>query len=557
MRINPNHPTVADDQLRNALGELFREDLAPLQKLKLLRQVRELSPDIAEHLDTAVLSKLTEMGLALRESSQLLEQLRERIDELSAPPHFPARCLALTETERGLEAYVTFGGQVRMVHVDERVEPGSVSPGDEVLLSSTLNCVLATLPAALPLYGDTAVLERVVPAGGLLVSVRGETRTVIPMSHLQDQMINKGDIIQLDSSGVFAIGVVPGSTGEEYFVQGNSAALASFDSIGGLDSEIKRIKDLILLHARHSDVTERYGLARANSILLAGKTGSGKTMLAQATCRFLGDLAGGGRCRFMFVGPGDLQDMWYGQTQKRIKGLFAAARAAARRDTSPLVVFFDEVDAYLGKRSSSQSSQVHNEVTAALLSEMDGFQKHDNVWLMAATNRLHDLDAASVRAARFGNNIITFSSLRRSGARDIFRKHLPSSLPFREGDTAEIIESIVAVLYAPNGDNRIADIQFRDGSKRVVVASDGLLSGAEIAKICRLAKERAALREIELGEVGIRRDDLLLGVERFLDDSAAKLKPHNCHDYIDLPDNMDVVKVEPARRLRTAHSRVA
>jgi proteasome-associated ATPase len=377
------------------------------------------------------------------------------------------------------------------------------------------------------------------------------------MSRLHDQAMNKGDIIQLDSSGVFAIGVVPGSTGNEYLVRSNSPALASFDDIGGLDAEINRIKDMILLQARHADVTQRYGLARENTILLAGKTGSGKTMLAQATCRFLGELAGDGRSRFMFVGPGDLQDMWYGNTQKRIKALFAAARAAAERDPSPLVVFFDEVDAYLGKRSSCHVNQVHNEVTAALLSEMDGFQRHANVWLMAATNRLHDLDAASLRGARLGNNIITFSSVRRSGARDIFRKHLPASLPFREGDAAGIIESIVAVLYAPNGDNRIADIQFRDGTTRAVVASDGLLSGSEIAKICRLAKERAALREIKLGEVGIRRDDLLLGVERFLADSAAKLKPHNCRDYLDLPDDLEVVKVEPARRLKAAHLRNA
>ena len=556
MRPNPNQPLMGDEQLRSALGEICREDLPPQYKLKMLRQLRELSPDAAEHLDAAVLSKVTELYAALRESGQHLEQLRQRVDELTAPPYFSARCFTLAESERGLEAYITFGGQVRVVPVDPEIETDNIAPGDEVLLSSALNRVLATQTTALPIHGETAVLERVA-AGGLLVSVRGESRTVIPVRLLRDQAMQKGDLIQLDPSGVFAVGVVPGSTGDEYLVQGDTSKLASFADIGGLDAEIRRIKDLILLHARHGDVSERYGLARENTILLAGKTGSGKTMLAQATCRFLGELAGDGRSRFMFVGPGDLQDMWYGQTQKHIKALFAAARTASERDSSPLVVFFDEVDAYLGKRSSSQSNRVHNEVTAALLSEMDGFQKHGNVWLMAATNRLHDLDSAGVRGARFGNNIITFSSLRRAGAREIFRKHLPGSLPFRDGDAAGIIESIVAVLYAPNGDNRIADIQFRDGTKRAVTAADGLLSGAEIAKICRLAKERAALREIELGEAGIRRDDLLLGVERFIDDSAAKLKPHNCHDYLDLPDDMEVVKVEPARRLRMARARVA
>jgi proteasome-associated ATPase len=540
----------------NLIQQLSRKDLAPAEKLALLRQTRELSAD-ADAIDTALMAELTLLYSAVRDSRQHLEQLRAHIEQLTAPPYFPARCLAVTETERGVEAYVACGGQVRMVPVDEQFDPESICPGDELLLSASLNRVLQRPTTPLPMYGDTAVLERVLPAGGLLVSVRGEMRSVVPMKHLHERAINKGDIIQLDSAGNFAIDIVPGSTGDEYLVQSDTAGLPSFDDIGGLDAEIKRIKELVLLHAQHYETTKRYDLRRENAILLAGKTGSGKTMLAQASCRFLGQLAGDGRSRFMFVGPGDLQDKWYGETQRKIKALFAAARTAAERDSCPLVIFFDEVDAYLGKRTSGEFNRVHNEVTAALLSEMDGFQKHENVWLMAATNRLHDLDTASVRGARLGNNIITFSALRRSGARDIFRKHLPASLPFRDGDIAESIESIVAVLYSPNADNRIAEIQFRDGTRRAVVASDGLLSGSEIAKICRVAKERAAIREIELGEVGICRDDLLAGVERFLDDSAAKLRPHNCRDYLDLPDDMDVVKVQPARRLKTAHLRVA
>jgi proteasome-associated ATPase len=542
--------------IRNTLQELSREDLAPAQKLILLRQVRELGPEAAERVDSALLSELGGLRSALRDSSQYLAQLRERVETIMEPPYFPARCLGITETERGVEAYIAFGGQTRMVPVDEQIK-GTILAGDEVLLSSNLHRVVGTPRIPLPLYGDTAVLERVIPEGGLLVSVKGESRTVVPTRQVRDQTIQKGDLIQLDPSGIFGLGVVPGSTGDEYLVQSNPAGLASFDDIGGLDAEIKQIKDLILLHARHPEIITRYGLPRENTILLAGRTGSGKTMLAQATCRFVGEIGGNGRSRFMFVGPGDLQDMWYGQTQKHIKALFAAAREAAERDPSPLVIYFEEVDALLRKRTSGEFNRVHNDITAALLAEINnGFQKHDNVWLMASTNRLHDLDSASVRGARFGNNIIIFSSLRRSGAREIFRKHLPASLPFRDGDAAGLIESVVAVLYAPNGDNRIADIQFRDGSKRAVVASD-LLSGAEIAKICRMAKERSALREIELGEVGICRNDLVHGVERFLEDSAAKLKPHNCRDYLDLPDDMDVVKVEPARRTKAAHLRVA
>ena len=104
MRVDPNQPMLDDDQLRNALGELCRDDIPPSQKVRLLRQMRESSPQAADHLDAALLANGTELRSALRNSSQYLQQLRERIEELTAPPHFSARCLALTETERGREA---------------------------------------------------------------------------------------------------------------------------------------------------------------------------------------------------------------------------------------------------------------------------------------------------------------------------------------------------------------------------------------------------------------------------------------------------------------------
>ncbi len=552
MRSDANNPLMRDEQLRMALAELTRGDSPLPAKLALLKAIRESGREAAEHLDKALIAEVTDLRRAVHESQQSLGQLRAKIEDLVAPPFFLARCLAITETSRGTEACVTVNGQSRMVLVDQECDWTEMSVGKEVLLSQNLNRVLAVSPKS-PLYGETAVLDRVAEDGSFLVSLRGEIRTVVPASSLRGQPPRKGSLLQLDATSTFALSAIPGSSGEEYLIQETPAV--SFADIGGLDPEIRRIEDLILLHSHHAGLARKYHLPRANSILLAGKTGSGKTMLAQATCRFLAGLSGG-RGRFLFVGPGDLKDMYYGQTEKRIRNLFSAARAAAERDSSPLVIFFDEVDAYLSKRTNLHNP-VHDEVTAALLSEMDGFEKHENVWLLAATNRLHVLDAAAVRGSRFGDNIITFGPLRRAGARDIFGKHLPATLPFQNGDAASLIDSAVSVLYTPNGDNKIAAIQLRDGTKRTVVAKD-LLSGAEIAKICRLAKERAAKREIEQGSSGVCRKDLMAGIERFLEESAAKLKPHNCHDYIsDLPDDLDVVKVEAVQRLNTSRVMVA
>ncbi len=537
-----------EERVHAVITELQREDIPGPRKAALLKSFREQMPDAGEVIDKMLLDQTTELHAALNNASQHLEKLRSRIEELLAPPYFPARILAVDATMRGREAYVTCNGQSRMVTVDEDVPDLEI--GAEVLLSQTMNRVVALAPASAPRYGETALLERVLDSGSLLVSVRGETRTVVASRELRNNPPKIGASVQMDPTGIIAQRELSGSGADEYVI--SEPPEVCFDDIGGLDDEIQRVREVILLHTRHSGVTSRYALPRSNAILLAGRSGSGKTMLAQATCRFLGELAGTGQGRWLYVSPGDLKDMYYGNTERKIRQLFAAARAAADRDPSPLIIFFDELDSYLSKRTGGQFHRVQNEVTAALLAEMDGFQKHVNVWLMGATNRLDALDPAAVRASRFGDNIITFGALRRSGTREIFKKYLPDTLPVYGGSIDFLIELVTSMLYAPNAANKVVDIQFRDGTKRAVEARD-LISGAEVQKICRIAKEMAALREIESGESdGLRLQDLQTGVEKFIEESAAKLKPHNVGDYVDnLPQDLDVVKVEAVRELKS------
>jgi len=102
----------------------------------------------------------------------------------------------------------------------------------------------------------------------------------------------------------------------------------------------------------------------------------------------------------------------------------------------------------------------------------------------------------------------------------------------------------------------VAVAQFRDGSRRNILAKD-VLTPAEVAKVCRVAKERAALRAIECGDAGLRLEDLMAGVDRFIEESAAKLRPHNLADYVDDLQDLDVHKVEPVRRLKAAAVRAA
>jgi proteasome-associated ATPase len=545
--------TALADQIQEAVSLMRAANVPASDKLRLLRDFRQQNPEALEFVARKLVEDLAEAHAAISSTKEKLAQIHERLNDMLAPPHFPARCVSVTESERGPEALVVHNGQARRVRIDETVDTSALFCGTEVLLNEALNLVVGASSEA-PLWGETAVFDRWME-DALLVTVRGEQRAVLAADGIRQEVFKSGDRVILDPHCVMALAILPASAGEEYSIQRTPAV--SFSDIGGLDTVIGRIKDLVELHRQGSAAAKRFGLPRSTSILLAGATGSGKTMVAQATCRYLAETSGAGESRFLLVGPGELKSMWYGDTEQRIRRLFNAARAAAEREPSPLVLYFDEVDAYLAKRSSAQTNRIDNNVTAALLAEMDGFNKLDNVWIIAATNRIQDLDPAAVRASRLGDNIIHFGTLGRAGAKQIFQTYITPELPFENTSAATVIEAAVARLYSPNADNRIAELQYRDGTRCAIAARD-LLSGAEISKIARIAKERAALRQIEHGGQGIRIEDIDAGIERFLEETGRKLRTHNVRDYVaNLPDDLDVVKVEGRRNVPAPRMHVA
>ena len=93
----------------------------------------------------------------------------------------------------------------------------------------------------------------------------------------------------------------------------------------------------------------------------------------------------------------------------------------------------------------------------------------------------------------------------------------------------------------------LATLTLRDGKRRSVRAAD-LVSGALIANITRRALERACLRDVELGDAGLRLSDLLEAIETELDSAARVLTPANCRRHLEtLPQDVDVVRVDLVR----------
>jgi SpoVK/Ycf46/Vps4 family AAA+-type ATPase len=145
----------------------------------------------------------------------------------------------------------------------------------------------------------------------------------------------------------------------------------------------------IILPLRQPELFKAYGKKIGGGILMYGPPGCGKTFLARAT-------AGEVKAGFLAVGISDVLDMWIGQSEKNLHGIFEQARAHR-----PCVLFFDEVDA-LGANRTDMLKSGGRQIINQFLSELDGVAaSNEGVLILAATNAPWHLDPAFRRPGRF------------------------------------------------------------------------------------------------------------------------------------------------------------
>ena len=163
----------------------------------------------------------------------------------------------------------------------------------------------------------------------------------------------------------------------------------SFKDVAGLNDVKEKIKDLIITPFLYPDVAKKWKVRTGGGVLLYGPPGTGKTLLAKA-------VAGELDADFFYIKASDIMSKWVGESEKKVADLFMKAR-----DSNKAVIFIDEIDALVPKRTG-QSSTVMARVVPQFLAEMDGVDsKNDKIMLMAATNVPWNLDPAVLRPGRF------------------------------------------------------------------------------------------------------------------------------------------------------------
>lgn len=256
------------------------------------------------------------------------------------------------------------------------------------------------------------------------------------------------------------------------FAKNMSERLGDVKGIDEVKDEIEQLIRMIKNPQKYTDA----GAKLHKGILLCGKPGTGKTLIARA-------IAGEAGVNFIYLTGSDFDEVFVGVGAARIKKLFSEARKR-----KPCIIFIDEIDSLLAK--SRRMSMEHSSSRATInqfLAEMDGFDKMEQVFVIGATNHDKDLDTAAIRPGRFDKKI-----------------HI--NVPDEEG-RMDIIKFYITKIH----------LQSNNLDTRFIARMTPGFTGAEIENLINLAIISAVNNksdEVTVEDVAEARDRILMGISR-------------------------------------------
>jgi len=167
-----------------------------------------------------------------------------------------------------------------------------------------------------------------------------------------------------------------------------AAVPVTYADIGGLDREIKLIREIVEYPIRFPDVFEYLGVSPPRGIILHGPPGTGKTLIARALANEIG-------ASFYSISGPEVYSKWYGKSEESLRNIFEEAVKHA-----PSVVVIDELDALVPRREKVHGDQ-EQRIVATFLTQMDGLRELRDVVVVGTTNRLNAIDPALRRGGRF------------------------------------------------------------------------------------------------------------------------------------------------------------
>ena len=217
----------------------------------------------------------------------------------------------------------------------------------------------------------------------------------------------------------------------------------TYEDIGGIHNEIKKVREMIELPLRHPEIFEKLGIEAPKGVLLYGPPVTGKTLLAKA-------VANESQAHFISISGPEIMSKFYGESEARLREIFKEAREKA-----PSIIFVDEIDSIAPKREEV-TGEVERRVVSQMLSLMDGLEGRGKVIVIAATNRPNAIDPALRRPGRFDREI-EIKVPDKKGRRDILAIH-SRNMPLADDsqDLPVNIDKIASVSHGYVG----ADLEY-------------------------------------------------------------------------------------------------
>lgn len=261
-----------------------------------------------------------------------------------------------------------------------------------------------------------------------------------------------------------------GDSGKVYGGEENKKTDVRFDDIAGLDEEKNELIEIVDFLKKPKAYLDM-GAKIPKGILLYGKPGTGKTLIAKA-------IAGEAGVPFISMSGSEFIEMFAGLGASRVRKLFEKAKKMA-----PCIIFIDEIDAIGSRRTSNSGAETENNQTLnQLLVEMDGFDSNETIIVLAATNRPEMLDKALLRPGRFDRQI-TIPAPDLNGREEILKLHaknkkFENDIDFKSiaGDTAGFTGAELAnvlnesaILATRRKHKKITNLDIEDAVKKITV----------------------------------------------------------------------------------------
>jgi len=289
-----------------------------------------------------------------------------------------------------------------------------------------------------------SALRRVLP------EIKWKTEEELPREVMEKLVVTKQDFEN-------ALLMVEPSAMREVLVE---IPKVKWTDIGGLEEVKEALKEMVEWPLKNPDAFKRLGIEPPKGILLYGPPGTGKTLLAKAVANESG-------ANFISIKGPELSSKWFGESERMIRDLFRRAK-----QVSPVIIFFDEIDALAPKRGFSMHEATER-IVSQLLTEMSGLEELKNIVIIAATNRPDLVDPALLRPGRLDRMILVPAPDEKTRL-EIFKVHT-KDMPLTR------------------------DVDLKDLAKK----TEGY-SGADIEALCREAAMNALRENMKAKEVRMK-----------------------------------------------------